>query len=137
MIMAASVSTTGLGKMAINITGVAATTDGAIGAVLNPEGVDVLITRCILYVGTQSTGAANLSCGVAATATTAASDIINALAVGGATGKYYNGQAVQVTAKTEVSAPAVWSAGKYINFTGSASTAGLVGTLYVEYVRVS
>jgi hypothetical protein len=69
--------------MAIDITGVLATTDGAIGAVKNPEGVGVLITRSVLYVGTQSTGAANLSCGVAATATTAATDIINAIAVGG------------------------------------------------------
>jgi hypothetical protein len=135
--MAASISSTGRGWMAIDITGVVATTDGAIGAVLNPEGVDVLVTRSILHVKTQSSGAANLSCGVAATATTSTTDIINALAVGGATGKYYNGQAVQVTAKTEVSAPAVWSAGKYINFTGSASTAGLVGTLFVEYLRVS
>lgn len=135
--MTASISNTGRGWMAIDITGVTATTDGAIGAVKNPEGVNVLITRSILYVATQSTGAANLSCGVAATATTATTDIINALAVGGATGKYYNGQAVQVTAKTEVSAPAVWTAGTYINFTGSASTAGLVGTLFVEYLRVS
>lgn len=135
--MTASVRTVQAGKMAIDISGVAATTDGAIGAILNPEGVDVLITRCFLYVTTQSTGAANLSCGVAATSTTATTDIINALAVGGATGKYYNGQAQQVTAKTEVSAPAVWAAGKYINFTGSASTAGLVGTLFVEYLRVS
>ena len=135
--MAASVSSTGRGLMAIDITGVVATTDGAIGAVKNPEGVDVLITRCILYVKTQSTGAANLSCGVAATATTATTDIINALAVGGATGKYYNGQAVQVTAKTEVSAPAVWSSTSYINFTGSATTAGLVATLFVEYLRTA
>lgn len=135
--MAASISTTGRGWMAIDITGVLATTDGAIGAVKNPEGVGVLITRSVLYVGTQSTGAANLSCGVAATATTATSDIINAIAVGGATGKYYNGQAVQVTAKTEISAPAVWAAGSYINFTGSASTVGLVATLFVEYLRTA
>jgi len=134
--MAATVNSEGKGWLSIALTGVAATTDGAIGAVLNPEGVDVLITRSILYVATNSTGAANLSAGVAATATTAATDIINALAVGAAAGKYYNGQAVQVSAKTEVTAPAVWSAGKYINFTGSASTVGLVATHYVEYLRV-
>lgn len=135
--MSATISTVGKGHLAIDIVGVAATTDGAIGAILNPEGVDVLITRCHLYVATNSTGAANLSCGVAATATTATSDIISALAMGAAAGKYYNGQAQQVSAKTEVTAPAVWSSTKYINFTGSASTAGLTGTLYVEYVRVA
>lgn len=135
--MAASVSNTGRGMMAIDITGVVAATDGAIGAILNPEGVDLYITRCFLAVAANSTGAANLSCGVAATPTTAASDIINALAMGAAAGKYYNGQAQQVSAKTEVTAPAVWAAGKYINFTGSADTSGLVATLFVEYVRKS
>lgn len=135
--MAASVSSSGRGMMAIDITGVVATTDGAIGAVKNPEGVDVLVTRSVLYVKTQSSGAANLTCGVGATATTSTSDIINALAVGGATGKYYNGQAVQVTAKTEVTAPAVWAKDTYINFTGSATTVGLVATLFVEYLRTA
>lgn len=135
--MAASVASTQKGWLAIDISGVTATTDGAIGAVKNPEGVDVLITRCILYVSANSTGAANLSCGVAATPTTAATDIINALAMAAAAGKYYNAQALQVSAKTETTAPAVWAAGKYINFTGSASTAGLVATLFVEYLRVS
>jgi len=124
--------------LAIDITGVTATTDGAIGAVLNPEGGDLLVLRTILHVATGSTGAANLTCGVAATATTAASDIINALAVGAAaTGKYYNGVVQQAAAKTEVSAPAIWSAGKYINLTGSASSVGLVATLFVEYLRIS
>jgi hypothetical protein len=135
--MGASVSPTGKGLLAIDITGVTGTGNGAIGAVKNPEGVDVLITRCYLYVKTQSTGAANLSCGVASAADGATTDIINALAVGGATGKYYNGQAQQVTAKTEVTAPAVWTKDYFINFTGSASTAGLVGTLFVEYVRTA
>jgi hypothetical protein len=128
---------TGRGLMAINLTGVTGTGNGGIGAVLNPEGVDVLITRCFLYVGTASTGAANLSCGVGATATTPTSDIISALAVNGVTGNYYNGQAQQVTAKTQVSAPATWSASKYIVFTGSADTTGFVGTLFVEYVRTA
>jgi hypothetical protein len=68
---------------------------------------------------------------------TATSDIVaHALAKAAAAGKYNNGPALQVSAKTEVSAPAVWAAGKYINFTGSASTAGLVATLYVEYLRI-
>lgn len=135
--MSAEISTSGRGMLAIDVTGLVAATDGAIGAILNPEGVDVLVTRTILYVKTNSAGAANLSCGIAATKTTAASDIINALAMGAAAGKYYNGQAQQVSAKTEVTAPAVWAAGKYLNFTGSASTVGLTATLFVEYLRVS
>lgn len=134
--MGASVNNEGKGFMSIAITGVVAATDGAIGAVANPEGVSVLITRCFLYVSVNSIGAANLTCGIAASANGASSDIISALAMGAAAGKYYNGQAVQVSAKTEVTAPVVWTPSKYLNFTGSASTAGLVGTLYVEYMRV-
>lgn len=135
--MAASVASTQKGWLAIDITGVVAATDGAIGAIKNPEGVDILITRTILYVSANSAGAANLSCGVAASAIGAATDIINALAMAAAAGKYYNGQALQVSAKTEVIAPVVWTASKYVNFTGSASTAGLVATLFVEYLRVA
>lgn len=136
--MAASVNSTGKGMLAIDITGVTGTGNGAIGAIANPEGVDVMVTRCFLYVKTASTGAANLTCGVAATAGGAASDIISALAVNGAiAGKYYNGQAQQVTAKTEVTAPTLWTAAKFINFTGSADTTGLVATLFVEYLRIA
>ena len=137
--MAASLSSNvGRGLMAIDITGVVGTGNGGIGAVANPEGVDVMITRAFLYVKTASTGAATLTTGVAASATGAASDIISALAVNGAiAGKYYNGQAQQVTAKTEVTAPTLWTAAKFINFTGSADTTGLVATLFVEYIRTA
>ena len=135
--MGALVNSIGKGLMSIALTGVTATSNGGIGAVINQEGVDVLITRCFLHVGTASTGAANLSCGIGATATTSSTDIISGLAVNGVSGNYYNGQAQQVTAKTQVSAPATWSAGKYIVFTGSADTTGLVGTLFVEYLRTA
>lgn len=125
------------GRMEIKITGVAATTNGGLGAVLNPEGVDVAILRTQLFVGTPSTGAANLSCGVGATATTSGTDIIDALAVGGSiTGKIYNGNTIQGTTKTEITAPAVWESDEYITFTGSATTVGFVGYLFVEYIRL-
>ncbi len=135
--MTVSVNTEGKGAMSIAITGVASTANGGIGAVANPEGVTVIILRATLYNVAASTVAANLSVGVAANATTAATDIINALDVNGvAAASAYNGFVMQNAAKTAISAPALWTSSKFVTFTGSATTAGYSGTLYLEYIRV-
>ena len=127
----------GGGVMVIKVTGEASTDAGGIGAVANPEGTSLLITRATWHIDTPSTGAANVNIGVG-DADADNTDIINALAANGAiAGKVYNGQARQNTAKTEITAPAVWTDAKYITFKGSASTAGLVAYLYVEYIRLA
>ncbi len=133
--MTVSINTEGKGALSIKITGVASTDNGGVGAIANPEGVTLIILRTTLLVTTQTTGAANLAIGVAADAVSKATDILNDLAMGATTGKAYNGSAPQTTAKTEITAPALWTASKFLTFTGSASTAGLDATLYVEYVR--
>lgn len=131
--MTAEILTPKPGALVIKITGAASTAGGGLGSVPNPEGADLLITKTTLYIETASTGAANLDVGIDSSAADS-TDIINALAVNGAvTDKYYNGHARQNTAKTEITAPAHWDADDYINFTGSASTAGLVAYLLVEY----
>lgn len=136
--MSASIEYKGRGGvLTIEVEGVTGTSAGAIGEVDNPEGVDLLITRATWHVITPSTGAANLSCGVDASGGTF-TDIISGLAVNGSiAGKVYNGHAMQNTTKTEIEAPAIWTAAKKLGFTGSASTAGLVGRLYVEYIRIN
>jgi hypothetical protein len=124
------------GRFVIKVTGANNTDNAGLGQVLNPEGQDLLITRTYWYIKTASTGAATVSSGVAASGA-AATDIVNALAANGAiAGKVYNGATFQTTAKTEISAPAKWEAAKYITFTGSADTSGLVAYLYVEYMRL-
>jgi hypothetical protein len=133
--MTVAISQEGKGVLAIDLTGAASTDNAGLGAVANPEGVAVIILRTTFYGKTNSTGAANLGIGVT-TVAAKATDILNDLAMAAVTGKMYNGHAMQNTAKTEITAPALWAADKYITFTGSASTAGLTGTLYVEYVRV-
>ena len=126
------------GVLIIEVTGAASTGNAGIGAFANPEGAPLLILRATWHVLTPSTGAANISIGVAADDESAATDIINALAVNGAiTGKVYNGHAMQNTAKTEITAPVIWTAAKYITFTGSGSTVDLDARLYVEYVRLA
>jgi hypothetical protein len=120
------------GTLEIALTGNALFAGGEVGAVLNPEGVPLIVQDVKLYVDTPSTGAANLNVGLAANATTSANDLISALAVNGAiTGKAYHGMTA-LAAKDEAK---VWAAGYYITATGSASTAGFAGRLFVQYIR--
>lgn len=123
------------GWLEIDITGVASAANAGVGEILNPEGVTVLITRAFLYFTTGSTGAANLDIGVGATGAKA-SDIISAMSVIEADvgGKGFYGPAAQV-AETEVPT-ALWTSTTYLTFTGSATTVGLAGKLFVEYIRV-
>ena len=129
-------NTEGKGWLSIPIVGVAATTGGAVASVANPEGAPVLITRSILYVATNSAGAANLTAGIAADGVTAATNILTALAMAAAAGKVFNGNAIITATATELTAPGVWGATQFLTVQGSASTVGLTGTLYVEYLRV-
>jgi len=126
----------GKGFLSVPVTGTTSTTGGAMCSLANPEGATIYILRSYLVVTTASTGAANINVGVGATAATDASDMISALAINGAiTTKIYNGNTIQATTKTEVTAPAAWTADKFVTATGSASSAGFAGTLYIEYIR--
>ena len=132
----------GVGRKAYSvlITGAASAAGGGLGAVANPEGVDVLILRTTLVVLAASTGAANLSVGIAADAVTSAADIVNALAMNGVGAKTaYNGFVMENGAKTAISAgvPALWTTDKFLTFTGSASTVGLSARILVDYVRIN
>lgn len=134
--MTISIQKQGKGALAIDLTGVASTDSGGQGALENPEGVSIIILRSTIYFRNNSDGAGNLGIGIAANATTKATDILNDLDVNGvADGSVYNGHAMQNTAKTAISAPAVWTTDKYLTFTGSATLVGLDATLYLEYIR--
>lgn len=126
----------GRGMLRILLTGAASTAAAGLGSIANPEGVALVITRCFIYYRTGSTGAANLSIGVT-TAAASATDVANAQDVIQATvgGKVIHEGAVQV-AKTE-NPTAIWTATKYLTFTGSASTVGLDADVYVEYTRLA
>lgn len=122
------------GYIEIPLTGAALFAGGEIGAVKNPEGVPLIITDVKIYVDTPSTGGCNISVGIAANGTTSDTDMINALAINGAiTGKVYHG----MTALAAKGEGQVWGATEYITATGSASSAGFVGRLFVQYIRVN
>jgi hypothetical protein len=132
--MTASIETDELrGMMCIDLAGAASTDNGGLGAILNPEGRKLGILRTYAFFETGSTGAANLDAGIGATATTKGTDILSTFDVIEATvgGKLFNCQAVPVN---ETEDAVIWEAGEYLTFTGSATTAGLAGKLFVEYI---
>jgi hypothetical protein len=122
------------GYIEIPLTGALLFAGGEVAAIANPEGVPLIITDVKIYVDTPSTGAANLSVGLAANATTSDTDMINALAVNGSiTGLAYHG----MTALAAKGAAQVWGTTQYLTATGSASTVGFVGRLFVQYIPVN
>jgi hypothetical protein len=122
------------GCLEIPLTGAVLFAGGEIGAMLNPEGVPLIITDVKIYIDTPSTGAANISVGIAADATTSDTDMINALAINGAvTGLAYHGMTA-LAAKDEAQ---IWDTDEYITATGSADSSDFVGRLFVQYIRVN
>lgn len=122
------------GCLEIPLAGAVLFAGGELGAVLNPEGVPLIIVDVKLYVSTPSTGGANINVGIAANATTSDTDMINALAINGAiTGKAYHGMTA-LAAKGEAQ---VWGATEYVTATASADSSGFVGKLFVQYIRTA
>ena len=122
------------GCLEIPLTGNALFAGGEIAAVANPEGVPLIITDVKIYVDTPSTGAANINVGLAADAVSSDTDMISALAINGAiTGKAYHGMTA-LAAKGEAQ---VWGTTQYLTATGSASSAGFAGRLFVSYIRTA
>ncbi len=123
----------GYGAHVTTITGVASTSGGGIAAIANPEGADLIVTRVVLDRTTKSTGAAAVNIGIAANATTSSDNLIDGVAAGAAAAVEDN----VTDGGTNGKARQKWSSSQYLTVTGEASTAGLVGKLYVEYVRVA
>jgi len=136
MTVALSTAADQKGWLVYDITGAASAENAGLGSIANPEGVTLGITRAFLYFTTGSTGAANLDIGIT-TVAAKGTDIISAMDVVQATvgGKFIFCPAAQV-AETECPT-AKWTAATYLTFTGSATTAGLVAKLYLEYIRLN
>jgi hypothetical protein len=99
----------------------------------NPEGAALIITRFIINVTTEATGAATIDAGVAATLTSN-DELLDGVDVGSAAilDDNING----VVAAEVASAVVEWGAAEYLTVTPSATLAGLVGTYYVEYIHI-
>jgi hypothetical protein len=134
--MTATIVNQGRGSLAIRIDGVASTASGGQGAILNPEGVNLLITKATEVFHVAAGAGNTLSVGVAADAETPGTDILNELEQNKTAGQVWNGFERENAAVTQVSAPAVWESDEYVTFTASATLAGLDATLFLEYIRI-
>jgi hypothetical protein len=109
-------------------------TGGDALSLANPEGVDLLITRFIINVTTEATGAATVDAGVAADGSTSNDELLDGVDVGSAPILKDN---IEECVDGNVAAAVVeWGSDEYLTITPSASLAGLVGTYYIEYIRV-
>lgn len=102
---------------------------GGVAAIANPEGVEVIVTRVVIDVNTQSTGACTVDAGIAANATTLADTLIDGLSVAAA-GTFDNIS----DAGTNGKARAAWGASQFLTISkASGAAAGLAGNVYIEY----
>lgn len=116
----------------VALAGVAATTGGALFAWQNPENASIIVDRLEIDITTKSTGAATFDFGTAANGTTTSDNLIdgyNANAtekvVNNIDDKGTNGKSVQKMTTSQ-----------FVTGTGSATTAGLVGFVYIHYYLI-
>lgn len=112
------------------LTAVTGTTGGGALSLANPEGEDILVTRLILDITTQSTGAATVDAGIAADGVTSSDTLIDGKSVATA-GVFDNTEDGGTNGKGVVK----WGAAQFLTITASATLAGLVGNAYIEYIR--
>jgi hypothetical protein len=129
--------TTERGLCSFEVTGQAshaASEAGCLGWIKNPEDCDIIVTRSFLYGLVNSTGAADITVGNAATVA-AAHDTTTLFAAAAQADSH--GTAVTGFANGDVadSLPKV-PEGDYICAFGSADTSGYEGIFFFEYVRV-
>ena len=104
-------------------------TGGGILSVLNPEGVECLITEVIIQVDTVATAACAIDVGVAANGTTSNAALLNDLDVHSATGRFDN-----ISDKGNGGRDVPWGSGQYITGSkASGAAAGLVGQAIIHY----
>ena len=108
------------------------TTGGDALNLANPEGVDLIITRFIINVTTEATGAANVDAGVAATLTTN-DELLDGVDVGSAA--IIKDNIEECVDGTVAAAVVEWGSAEYVTVTPSATLAGLVGTYHIEYIH--
>jgi len=122
----------GKGCLYGNLTAATTTAGGDMLNLANPEGVDLLITRFIVNITTEATGAANADAGVAATGTSN-DELLDGVDIGSAAAIFDNVE--QCVDGAVAQAVVEWGSDEYVTVTPSATAAGLVGKYYIEYIR--
>lgn len=107
---------------------------GVISSTVNPEGVDVYITRALFVIDEASTGASTLDIGVDADDDTSDDRLFDGLS-GASTGVFDNHN--DTHNGTNGLTSLTWAAGEYLTVAeASGDVTGLEGRLLIEYKRV-
>ncbi len=120
------------GALQSALIAVIGTTGGGILSLANPEGADLIITKFVLNITTEATGAATGDFGVAANGTTSSDTLLDGVDLGAAAAIFDNVDDQGTNGQSVL----LWGSSQYITGTASATLAGLVGYAYVEYIRV-
>ena len=124
----------GRGALRVALVAGTTTTGGDVLSLLNPEGVDLIITRLILNITPPATGVATADAGIAADGVTSAQNLLDDVDIGSAAAHFDSADSTLAGTNGRGSQP--WDSDEYLTITPSATAAGLVGFAYLEYVRV-
>lgn len=121
------------GRIAVVPLAGLADTGGGIGAWQNPERVSIIITRLVVDVTTQSTGACTMDAGTTATnATTSSDNLIDGASLA-AVAVFDNGGDAGTNGKQKQKL----ASGKWVTFSrATGASAGMVGKAYIHYHRI-
>lgn len=125
------------GYLKVHIEG-DATVAGLLGEVLNPEGVDLLVTEGWFHCNTPSTAAATQDWGFAATGVDAV-DLVAAFPVNPAAGTNWTivARGASEAAATGAQNGDTWGAAEFLTVTNAAAAStDLDGYLYLKYIRL-
>ena len=113
----------------VTLAGTTATTGGVLGSFTPPQGGPILITNLVIYSTANSTGAANISAGVAANATTNSVTLVNAQA--------WAPRPTPPSSRARARRPrsALLTGTQAVTFTGSANSSGYAGKAYITYIK--
>lgn len=117
----------GVIEHAVDLKAATVTTGGAVAAIANPLGVDLIITNACLDIKTAASAPSNtVDIGVAANGTTSSDTL-------------FDGQAASAGLKavggTNGALPRRWGANEVVTATASATLAGMVATLHLVVIR--
>lgn len=113
-----------------------ATGGGGILAWQNPEEYPIIVTRLVLDITTEATGAATGNFGAAANGTTSSDTLLDGVDIGAAAGVFDNIDDQGTNGLSKVRLAANGGAVDYLTGSGAADPAGLAGYAYIFYIVV-
>ena len=119
-----------MGSYKVALTAATDTTVGGVLKLQNPEGADLILTRLVLDVTTASTGGATVDAGIDDDGDETSDNVIDGMDVNAAAGVFDN-----ITDAGTNGGCAKWNEDEYLVITASATTAGMVGNAYIEWIR--